>query len=311
MSAGVNPSNTAHGARRALLIVNPEARRATRARDEALRAFRDGGVECEVVATEAPGHATDLARERGARYNAVFTLGGDGTAMEVITALADGGPPVGILPGGTGNILVRSLGIPMRVRRAVRALLNGDEAYIDLGRLHHGRHFAIGLGVGLDEAMIAGASSLMKKRVGVFAYVLSATKAAVRLEQFQVRLTVDGKVYERQAASVLIANLGAVLGGRLSFGAGILNDDGLLNACVYSPNNLWDTLRLFARMLIGTVERDRCALCVPGRHFRLETEPRKRAQADGELLDMTPLEITVQPHAARLLIPRRRGRRSS
>jgi diacylglycerol kinase (ATP) len=298
----------APGARRALLIVNPGARRATRAREAALGALQEGGVACDVFATEAPGHATDLARERGSQYDVVFTLGGDGTAMEVITALADGGPPVGILPGGTGNVLVRALGIPLGVRRAVRKLLSGEEARIDLGRLHHGRHFAIGLGVGLDEAMIAGASSLMKKRVGLFAYVISATQAAFRLELFKVRLTVDGTVYERQAASVLIANLGAVLGGHLRFGGGIAHDDGLLHACVYSPKNLWDTVRLFARMFAGTVQGDRCALCVPGRHFRLETDPPRRAQADGELLDMTPLEITVRPHAARLLIPRRRRR---
>lgn len=295
---------------RALLVVNPGARRAQRARDEAVAALEQAGVACDVVSTEAPGHATDIARERGPGYDIVFTLGGDGTAMEVITALADSGPPVGILPAGTGNILGRALGIPLRVRGAVQALLTGDVARIDLGRLHHGRHFAIGVGVGLDEAMIAGASPLMKKRVGFWAYVWSATKASARLDRFRVRLTVDGTVYEREAASVLIANLGSVLGGRIRFGDGIVHDDGLLHACVYSPRNLWDTLRIFARMLFGHVQRDRCALCVSGRQFRLETVPRRRAQADGELLDMTPLEVTVRPLAARLLIPRR-GPRSS
>jgi YegS/Rv2252/BmrU family lipid kinase len=241
----------------------------------------------------------------------VFTLGGDGTAMEVITALADGGPPVGILPGGTGNVLVRSLGIPIRVESAVSVLVHGDEARIDLGRLQDGRHFAIGLGVGIDEAMIAGASPLMKKWVGFLAYFWSAIKAGIHLERFQVRLTVDGIVHEREAASVLIANLGSVLGGLIRFGDGILHDDGVLHACVYSPRNLWDAIRIFVRMLRGTVQRDRCAFCVSGTHIRLETNPPRRAQADGELLEMTPIEITVRPQAARLLIPRLRGRSSS
>jgi diacylglycerol kinase (ATP) len=295
--------------RRALLIVNPGARRALEARDQALLAFKAANVHCETVSTEAPGHATDLTREKSAAYDAVFTLGGDGTAMEVITALAEGGPPVGILPGGTGNILSRALGIPLRVDRAVRALLVGDEARIDLGRLHHGRHFAIGVGVGLDEAMIAGASPLMKKRVGFWAYVWSAVKASRKIERFRVRLTVDGKLYERIATSVLIANLGAVLGGRIRFGERIVEDDGLLHACLYSPGNFFDMLRIFARMLMGNVQKDRCAMCVSGREFRLETDPPRRAQADGELLDMTPLEVSVRPNAARLLIPRRKGRR--
>jgi len=294
----------------ALLIVNPGARRALRARVSAERALHKAGVRCDVRLTEAPGHATTLARELGPNYDVVFTLGGDGTAMGAITALADRGPPVGVLAGGTGNVLVRSLGIPLRIGAAVPALLNGIEARIDLGRLGDGRHFAIGLGVGLDEAMIAGASPLMKKRTGVFAYVWSATKAVSRLENFDVRLTVDGKTYERQASSVLIANLGSVLGGLIRFGDGILHDDGLLHACLYSPRTFWDASRIFTKMLRGTVHTDPSAFYVSGREFRLETTPPRRAEADGELLDTTPLEISVRPQAARLLIPERRGRRA-
>lgn len=304
--AGVNPSSPVVSPRRVLLIVNPGARRAERAGTQALREFAANGVSCDVVFTTAPGHATELAHERGPKVEAVFTLGGDGTAMEVITAMAEGGPPVGILPGGTGNVLVRSLGIPLRVRHAVRALLQGHVLRLDLGRLADGRHFAIGLGVGLDEAMIAGASRMMKKRTGIFAYVWSAVRAGVRLEQFQVRLTVDGTVYERRATSVLIANLGSVLGGLIKFGDNIMHDDGVLQACVYSPENLRDAFRIFSRMLRGTAHLDRCTLCVSGRHFLLETQPPRRVQADGELLEMTPTEVTVRPLAARVLVPKRR-----
>jgi diacylglycerol kinase (ATP) len=304
VSAGVSPNSAAAPPRRVLLIVNPGARRAERAETRAVQEFAREGVACEVVATTAAGHAMELARERGPRVEAVFTLGGDGTALEAITALADVGPPVGILPGGTGNVLVRSLGIPLGIGDAVRELVRGVELRIDLGRLHDGRHFAIGLGVGLDEAMIAGATARLKRHAGVFAYVWSALRASVPLQQFQVRLTVDGKLYERRAASVLIANLGSVLGGLIKFGDGVTHDDGVLQACIYSPTNLREAITLFTGMLAGTAHRDRRTLCVSGRHFRLETDPPRRAQADGELLGMTPLEITVRPLAGRVLVPR-------
>ena len=100
-----------------------------------------------------------------------------------------------------------------------------------------------------------------------------------------------------------------MLGGLISFGDGILRDDGLLRACIYSPQNMWDALRIFAKMLRGTVQSDRCAFYVSGREFRLETDPPRRAQADGELLEKTPIEITVRPQAARILIPERRKSR--
>lgn len=275
-----------------------------------MEALDKAGIRSEVVVTEYAGHATVIARERAARHDLVFTLGGDGTAMEVITAIANGGPPVGILPGGTGNVLVRTFGIPLRVSRAVPALLGGEEMHMDLGRLQDGRHFAIGVGIGLDEAMIAGATRMMKKRVGLWAYVWSATQALHRLERFTARLTVDGTVYEREVASVLIANLGSVLGGMMQLGHGILHDDGLLHACLFSPRTRWDAMRIFTRMVRGTAHLDPCAFYVPGKIFRLEADPPRRAQADGELLEVTPIEIAVQARAARLLIPRRSRRGS-
>ena len=296
--------------RRALVIVNPRARRAERAGVEALHAFEAEKVACDVVFTEAPGHATVLAKERSSKVDAVFTIGGDGTAMEVVTALVKDGPPVGILPGGTGNVIVHSLGIPGNVRGAVHALLRGNVMRIDLGRLDDGRHFAIGLGCGLDEAMIAGASHTLKKRFGAAAYVWAATKAVSRMQRFRVKLTVDGVVHEREATSVLIANLGAVLGGAIRLGYGIAPDDGLLNACIFSPRNFADAVGIFTGMLRGTAHLHPSTFYVAGRHFRLEVDPPRRAQADGELLDMTPLEVVVEPLAARLIIPRRDPRSS-
>src|ERR1019366_1487034 len=102
----------------------------------------------------------------------------------------------------------------------------------------------IGMGVGLDATMIAYAPGPLKRRIGFFAYVLAAGRAFVRLEKFTVRLTVDGETVEQLASAVLIANFGAVLNDLIAFGDGIRRDDGLLNACIYSPGNRIDAMRI-------------------------------------------------------------------
>ena len=292
--------------RRALLIVNPASRVGRRALPKAQRAFANMGVHCDTKITDSPGHGARLAAEHGHSYDAVFTLGGDGTAIEVIGALAQMGPPVGILPGGTGNIVARTLGIPLRSGRAVRALLEGDEARIDLGRLATGQRFAIGMGVGLDASMIAGAPGPMKRRLGFFAYVLSETRAVFQMEKFTVRLTVDGEVTECEAAAVLVANFGAVLNDLIVFGDGIRRDDGLLNACIYSPNNLRDAMRIFWMMSRKRFQADPCVTYRSGKVFRIETIPPRLGQADGELLGNTPFDVTVEPLAGRVLVPSRK-----
>jgi len=291
--------------KRALLIVNPASRTGARRLRKAESAFRDMGVHCDTRTTESPGHGALLALELASGYDAVFTLGGDGTAIEVIGALANGGPPVGVLPGGTGNVVARTLGTPLNSGRAVRALLGGDEARIDLGRLATGQRFAIGMGVGLDAAMIAGAPAPLKRRLGFFAYVLSATSAVFRMKTFRVRLTVDGETIEMEAAAVLIANFGAVLDDMITFGDGIRRDDGFLDACIYSPRNLRDAARILWMMSRKRFQPDPCVRYVKGRKFRVETVPPRMGQADGELLGNSPFDVSVEPLAGRVLVPKR------
>lgn len=296
--------------RTVLLIVNPAARRGARARDEALRAFRRLGITCDVLDTRYPGHGSELARRSADRHDAVFVAGGDGTVVEVLGALAGDDTPVGILPAGTGNLLARSLGIPLRTAGAVRALVGGDELRIDLGVLADGRRFAFAAGVGVDAAMIEGTPPALKRRLGVLAYVLSAARAVFGAvfggARFGVRATVDGEPVSSDGAAVaMIANFGAVLGGRITLGPGIRYDDGLLDLCVFSPRTLRDAVRVFWRLLRGDFRSDPCLLYRPGRRIRLATEPPRMAEADGELLERTPIEAVVEPLAATLLVPRR------
>ncbi len=290
---------------RVLLIVNPASRRGARLQGEATRAFEKARVTADVMLTESPGHGAHLATRFGPGYDAVFTLGGDGTAIEVIGALSHSGPPVGILPGGTANVVARTLGTPVKIGRAVQALLEGEEARMDLGVLSTGHRFMIGMGVGLDASVIAGAPGPLKRRFGFFAYVIAAMKAFVRLEKFTVRLTVDGTMKEMRVSAVLIANFGAVMNDLLAFGDGIQRDDGLLNACVYSPRNVIDATRILLKMTFRRFTPDPCIYYASGSSFVIETDQPRIGQADGELIGNSPFTVTVEPLAARVLVRKR------
>lgn len=261
-----------------------------------------------MVRTERRGHAAEIAAARGRDYDMVFTLGGDGTAMEAAGALAGSEIPIGVLAGGTGNLLGRALGIPRNVERAVPTLLTGDVRRIDLGVVM-GQRFAVAAGVGIDAMMVEETPVWMKRRLGVLAYTLIAAKAALRgvllRRFFTARLEIDGEVVERQASAVLFANFGAILENRIAFGPDIAVDDGVLDCCVFSPRHLRDALRIMWRVTRQDFRPDQSILYRKGTHFRISTNPVLVLQADGELLGPTPADVTVEPLAARLLVPRR------
>lgn len=296
--------------RRAIVIANPASRQGKRLAEHARAALAKKAIECDIVFTERPGHAAELAAQHAPHYDAVFALGGDGTVMEVAGAVSGSETRVGVLAGGTGNLLARALGIPLSIGRAIPALLEGGELRIDLGRFDSGRRFAIAAGVGIDAMMVAETPSWMKRRLGVLAYAIIGTRAALRAvlkrEFFRARVTIDGALHEREAAAVMIANFGAVLGNRITLGPDIRTDDGVLDACVFSPRSMRDAMRIMSRLLRGNFGTDPSMFYGRGSDVRVETTPPLPWQADGELMGTTPFHVVVEPLAVRLLVPRRR-----
>src|SRR5215468_11318935 len=144
--------------KRMLLIVNPYATTVSDRLKNLVVYALQGRYEVEVVATEAQNHATEIGREvRDHGYDIVVAFGGDGTLNEVANGLAGTDVPVSVLPGGSTNVVCRTLGIPNDVVDATEHLIGLADDFnprkIDLGRCN-GRHFVFACGVGLDATVV-------------------------------------------------------------------------------------------------------------------------------------------------------------
>jgi diacylglycerol kinase family enzyme len=104
----------------------------------------------------------------------------------------------------------------------------------------------------------------------------------------------------------MVANFGAVLDDRITFGPDIAHDDGVLDACVYSPRGLLDAIGIMWRLLRRDFRSSEGVLYCRGREIRIETDGAEAVQADGELLGTGTLHVVVEPLAADLLVPARR-----
>jgi diacylglycerol kinase family enzyme len=163
--------------KRMLLIVNPYATTVSdRLRNLVVYALQ-GRFEVEAISTEAQNHATELSREAAEKgsYDVVVAFGGDGTLNEVANGLAGTEMPVGMLPGGSTNVVCRTLGIPNDVVDATEHLLSLADAWaprkIDLGRVND-RHFLFACGVGLDATVVrrVDENPKLKSKAGPYYY---------------------------------------------------------------------------------------------------------------------------------------------
>jgi YegS/Rv2252/BmrU family lipid kinase len=289
---------------RVLLVVNPKSRRGVRHRAAAMRALTAAGVSVHEVVTQHPGHAREVLAARAEPWDAVFVLGGDGTVMEVVGALAHSGTPVGVLPGGTGNLVAGVLGLPLGIGKAVESLVAGETCSFDLGQLPDGRYFAFAAGVGADVAMVERTSHGRKRVLGMVSYAITAGRAALGRELVHVSIDVDGRRIDAKAVLAMIANAGSFLGGRFAIGPDVKPDDGELDLCLFMPERLRDVFVLMWRLLRKDFRPHPLMTFARGKAFRISAEPPVSVQADGDIVGRTPIEITVAPSAALFLRPR-------
>ena len=132
-----------------------------------------GGIETEVLNTEYPDHATELATEVG-KDRLVIAAGGDGTINEVINGLHEEAT-LGILPLGTANVLARELDLPLNAEKACQRILVGEKSRMDLGLAinHDGmeRRFTFVAGIGFDANVIYSVTPRLKRYFKALAFV--------------------------------------------------------------------------------------------------------------------------------------------
>ncbi len=179
-SAKSNGGTQRRPKKRMLVIVNPYATTVSDRLKNLVVYALQGRYQVEAVMTEAQNHATEIGREAvDGGYDVVVAFGGDGTLNEVAHGLAGTDVPVTMLPGGSTNVVCRSLGIPADVVDATEHLLgladNFQPRKIDLG-LASGRHFVFACGAGLDAMVVkrVDAHPKLKTRFGEWYYTYAA-----------------------------------------------------------------------------------------------------------------------------------------
>jgi diacylglycerol kinase family enzyme len=174
------------GKKRMLIIVNPHATTVSDRLKNLVVYALQGRFEVETVATEAQNHATEIGQEvRDHGYDVVVAFGGDGTLNEVANGLAGTDIPVSVLPGGSTNVVCRTLGIPNDVVDATEHLLTLADEWsprkIDLG-LADERYFVFSCGVGIDATVVkrVDAHPKLKSRAGPYYYTWCTVSAFYR-----------------------------------------------------------------------------------------------------------------------------------
>jgi diacylglycerol kinase family enzyme len=256
-----------------------------------------------------------LAADDG--YDAVFVLGGDGTANEVVNGAGDR-LPIGVLPAGGTSVLPRVLGLPRDLDEAVvrlcDALEEGSERTISLGKLND-RCFTFSAGIGVDAEIVkridergrGGDSADESERPGDLWFVREAIGVLLDGDyaEPQIHVEVPGQPDVR-AATLFVANCSP-----WSFAGPVPLDvapdasfEGGLDLVAVESIEPRSAPKRLASLLRKNDDADDGVQRLHNlEQVTVRCERPLPVQVDGELIgELDAIELSVIPDAARLLV---------
>ncbi len=280
------------------IIVNPVAGRG--AGDQAVPQIEcllnEYGLDFDIVRTERPWHAAELAQEAaGAGYDVVVAVGGDGTANEVLNGLMWAKQAnaetaaMGILSVGRGNDFAYGMGIPGGLEMGCQTLAQGHRHTVDVGRvvggLHpEGRYFGNGVGIGFD-AVVGFEAVKMTRLHGFPSYIVAALKTIFLYYKAPlVTIEYDGQTITQPALLVSTMN-GQRMGGGFFMAPEGKPDDGLFDLCIAREVSRARIFGLMSHFMRGTQATQEPITMGQARHVVVTAvKGVLPAHADGETL---------------------------
>jgi diacylglycerol kinase (ATP) len=281
-----------------LLLVNPTAGggRARLVAFEAARAIRALGHDIDVHLTAARGEVEQRARDAAARgVDRVLVCGGDGTVHEALNGLAGSGTALGILPGGRGNDLAATLGVPPDPAAAARHLVHGPTRRIDLGVVN-GRRFGTTAGVGFDADVAIRTNRGIWRNAGRFSYVAGILTSLVAFRAPRLIVTAGAERRDGRYMLCAVSNTGRYGGGVL-IAPEASADDGLLDVCLIAHASRIRLLRILPAAYRGAHVHAREVEMLRAEAVEILSEQPLPIVADGEPAGTTPGTITVERRA--------------
>jgi diacylglycerol kinase (ATP) len=287
------------------VILNPNAQKGHAAQRElAIRAaLQAAELPFELVRSSYPSHAQHLAAAAAEhdRYRAVVAVGGDGTINEVVNGLLGSSMPLGVIPIGTGNDLVKMLDLPAnRPLLAAQRLRDAQPRSVDVG-VANGRAFINGLGCGFD-AQIAVENQRPSRLRGFAVYLVALLRALRHYQAPSMRVHFDGQTIEQPMLLTTVGN-GRCHGGGFWVTPDAQIDDGVFDLCVCAAMRLDEILRHVPKVLRGRHTRLKQVHMARARQITIEAAAPVPVHVDGEILGaaLQRVVVEIRPGAISLL----------
>jgi len=265
--------------------------------------FMEFAIEAEIVFTEYPLHSSEIVADAElANYDGLIVAGGDGSFFNVLNAYMKKPDkdkiPLGVLPVGTGNSLSRDiLETGTSLRDFVELIKSGKTKRFDIAKVQSGEevfYFANMMGFGFITDVSATAARL--KMFKKMSYTLGVLYNTIKLNTFDLTITIDGKEQIWDNVFVIISN-SKYTGGDYLIAPRAEVDDGKLDLVVLNRLSRINLLKIFPKIYDGSHVDSEFVDYIQASNIKLRTNVPKILSPDGEVFGHFPADVACLPRA--------------
>ena len=283
------------------------------------------GIDFHATMTGKAGNASELTFDACmAGYRRILAVGGDGTAHDVLNGIAafvDWGLEtgrdisfsdftLGVIPLGSGNDWVKSLGIERNIVKAAEVLSSGvivsqdvvRASMLDCSCLPERSEISVSYmvnvgGIGIDARVCSRVNALKSNgKSGKILYVTSLLKAISERVPVRAKVICDGKQVFDGAYLSMAFGVGKYSGGGMRQTPEACLDDGLLDVTVIPDLPLRRIAREVHRLFTGTFLKVPELVSCRGRSIEVYPYGDKAyepVEVDGEVVGKVPVVFEV------------------
>jgi diacylglycerol kinase (ATP) len=261
-------------------------------------------IDGEIVLTERPGHATELAKsaaDRGVKY--IIAVGGDGTLNEVARILVNNRNVItGIIPAGTGNDFNQIPGFPDRfAEKDWETFFKKNVINHDVGVVN-GTYFLNGMGLGFDAEVAAQnyTEDGHVRKGGNDKYIWHIVKTLLFFKEKKMTVVSEGKKHEVDCFMNTVS-IGRRFAASFFLTPEAIANDGLLDVCSIRKINLFNRFRLLLRVPKGTHITDKHVHYFKTPALTLDFPVKVPFHVDGELGFAQSFNISIIPDGLHII----------
>ena len=279
--------------KKAMLIINPTSggEKALDYKEKLENKANEYFDYVETKITEKAKDATTFAEEASKEnYEAVIVFGGDGTVNEVISGIAEKDyiPKLGIIPGGTGNLITKLLEISQDIDEAIDQLDFNKTNSIDIGKANKS-YFGYIFSVGSLPEAIHNVEIEDKTKYGILAYAINTIKSVIKDEVFNIKIETENGSYDGEASQVLVL-LSNYYADKKIFEE---NKDGYANILILKNASIISKLSLIPDLLKGDIVENDNIEYIRAKDITISSDAKLESDIDGDQSDDLPVKITI------------------